>query len=1105
MVGSFPYFLVTHCEQILQVNKVMSILFYVIFLAYLRGIQSSNMDQRSLPEDSINSLIIKLIQADILKNKLSKQMVDIKENYQNTVQKTDTQQDMDGEENVKSDFQPVISVDTDLLRQQRRYNSPRVLLSDNTPLEPPPLYLMEDYIGNSVVLNRTSRRKRYAEHRGHRGEYSVCDSESLWVTDKSSAIDIRGHQVTVLGEIKTGNSPVKQYFYETRCKEAKPVKNGCRGIDDKHWNSQCKTSQTYVRALTSENNKLENNERKCYPLDLIQLPLKSMGKKKLKSHLLQWKLDQAPTDGRMTKQAQMWCKKTKQYEDNKKLSRESRPLATTVGPCSSGQTVTQGAVTLSNISAPEELPCRFHLLQDGSGNVDFPTSAPLPFVSSFSLATLRAVLKKSISAQAWDPLHFLALKIILSETQIWERKDGLDLIEVNHGLMALARSHTTVCCELKEVKLPLGLRWHWEKLAALEEVNKHGLLLFDLFTDVLGDVRDHPVNQNAEEHHQVLQAQQQTDQAQGEFKGVKKEGTIYLHMKPSLEKRKMNISQAQGTSWEIKQLKAGYSGKSGTWQTSPGASKQDVSITDTQPTSDEGKSPNHLLPLLSGLSRKEAKGSEPAPEFHNTWCHICSTSSSLVPQTKTLKDKQHPKKCLRRYLSSTKTHSTILQFFTYAAPHSEEEPFGHSSINFIEDEDHHKVNDDSSGSHCHSDIGPGCLDKAAAVVIRYTMTPNTAENVSMTCKQMNTRFERTNFHFLSKYIDVTSKDIFWMGPPRFQQVAFVLLPLQPPLLLQDIQRAQIHQLQARQPRPLRQGTLAMVLLLGLSTALPGASIGNQHHGGGSVPRLRGGRARRLPGQAPAVVATSTLPNKRGQGHFDDPGGCLLDLVLLLHMEKTLSSMEKIFHFPYLVWNAGGGYTATVIGERLGEIAQRAAHCGVPTAAGALIFITALGLDNGQRPTKKIPRVYKNLPHSYSGQHWPGPLRRRATSHGPHWAAGKNIHKTSLDKNQEAKNPNCNSCPITELNEFTCDSRAGPDRAVYLLVLETRCWFSNSEMKSIQGKKTKQQEKTQLESQELSGRPTSYEICNTTVLAQSKLLRQSSGVLQSTQTPYSLQM
>ncbi|XP_025707783.2 neurotrophin-3 [Callorhinus ursinus] len=241
---------------ILQVNKVMSILFYVIFLAYLRGIQGNNMDQRSLPEDSLNSLIIKLIQADILKNKLSKQMVDVKENYQSTLPKTGAPRRPEQGELAKSEFQPVTAMDTELLRQQRRYSSPRVLLSDSTPLEPPPLYLVEDYIGSPMAANRTSRRKRYAEHKSHRGEYSVCDSESLWVTDKSSAIDIRGHQVTVLGEIKTGNSPVKQYFYETRCKEARPVKNGCRGIDDKHWNSQCKTSQTYVRALTSENNKL---------------------------------------------------------------------------------------------------------------------------------------------------------------------------------------------------------------------------------------------------------------------------------------------------------------------------------------------------------------------------------------------------------------------------------------------------------------------------------------------------------------------------------------------------------------------------------------------------------------------------------------------------------------------------------------------------------------------------------------------------------------------------------------------------------------------------------------------------------------------------------
>ncbi|XP_030070893.1 neurotrophin-3 isoform X2 [Microcaecilia unicolor] len=245
--------------KILQVNKVMSFLFYVLALPYLCGIQATSMDKKNLSGDSMNSLIIKLIQTDLLKSKVSQQMVNIKGSYQSTLPKAEALQDVDVVDNVKSDFQPVISLEAELLKhqRQRRYNSPRVLLSDSPPLEPPPLYLMDDYVGNSAVTgNRTLRRKRSADHKSHRGEYSVCDSESLWITDKSNAIDIRGQQVTVLGEIKTGNSPIKQYFYETRCKEARPLKNGCRGIDDKHWNSQCKTSQTYVRALTSENSKL---------------------------------------------------------------------------------------------------------------------------------------------------------------------------------------------------------------------------------------------------------------------------------------------------------------------------------------------------------------------------------------------------------------------------------------------------------------------------------------------------------------------------------------------------------------------------------------------------------------------------------------------------------------------------------------------------------------------------------------------------------------------------------------------------------------------------------------------------------------------------------
>lgn len=56
----------------------------------------------------------------------------------------------------------------------------------------------------------------------------------------------------------------------------------------------------------------------------------------------------------------------------------------------------------------------------------------------------------------------------------------------------------------------------------------------------------------------------------------------------------MNSPQAHGTRQEIKQLKAGHSGRLRTRETSsPWASKQDpgCSVTDTEPGSDEGKSP----------------------------------------------------------------------------------------------------------------------------------------------------------------------------------------------------------------------------------------------------------------------------------------------------------------------------------------------------------------------------------------------------------------------------------------------------------------------------------------------------------------------------------
>ncbi|XP_061415625.1 uncharacterized protein LOC133347396 [Lethenteron reissneri] len=128
--------------------------------------------------------------------------------------------------------------------------------------------------------------------RPHRGEYPACDSESRWVSDRDTAFDITGMRVRVLGELSLSSSSassssssssssqpsstsVKQYFYETRCKPAAvpaaaaatgsrsreaPSRfasgtgtgAACRGADELRWRSQCKTTQSFVRALTED-------------------------------------------------------------------------------------------------------------------------------------------------------------------------------------------------------------------------------------------------------------------------------------------------------------------------------------------------------------------------------------------------------------------------------------------------------------------------------------------------------------------------------------------------------------------------------------------------------------------------------------------------------------------------------------------------------------------------------------------------------------------------------------------------------------------------------------------------------------------------------------
>ncbi|KAM7387423.1 hypothetical protein PAMA_009848 [Pampus argenteus] len=122
------------------------------------------------------------------------------------------------------------------------------------------------------------RDKRSHLNDRRRGEKSVCESESVWVTDKKSAIDSHGQTVTILQEIQTQTGPLKQYFYETRCRQPEQQSNasrsqgsrgaaaaakstgmgvagaGCLGVDKKQWLSECKAKQSYVRALTKDAN-----------------------------------------------------------------------------------------------------------------------------------------------------------------------------------------------------------------------------------------------------------------------------------------------------------------------------------------------------------------------------------------------------------------------------------------------------------------------------------------------------------------------------------------------------------------------------------------------------------------------------------------------------------------------------------------------------------------------------------------------------------------------------------------------------------------------------------------------------------------------------------
>ncbi|KAG9485516.1 beta-nerve growth factor isoform X1 [Eleutherodactylus coqui] len=212
-----------------KAEKVMSMLYYTLIIAFLIGIQAAPKTKDHAPAGSST------------KHRIPHHHTHRTKSLHRNHGRIET--------NEPATFHN-ITVDPKLFRK-RKFRSPRVLFST----QPPPL--SEDlrnleYLDDEESLNKTIRAKRTVHPVLHRGEFSVCDSVSMWVGEKTTATDIKGKEVTVLGEVNINNNVFKQYFFETKCRDPKPVSSGCRGIDAKHWNSYCTTTHTFVKALTME-------------------------------------------------------------------------------------------------------------------------------------------------------------------------------------------------------------------------------------------------------------------------------------------------------------------------------------------------------------------------------------------------------------------------------------------------------------------------------------------------------------------------------------------------------------------------------------------------------------------------------------------------------------------------------------------------------------------------------------------------------------------------------------------------------------------------------------------------------------------------------------
>ncbi|XP_021014460.1 beta-nerve growth factor [Mus caroli] len=219
-----------------EVHSVMSMLFYTLITAFLIGVQAEPYTDSNVPEgDSVPEAHWTKLQHSLdtaLRRARSAPTAPIAARVTGQTRN--------------------ITVDPRLFKK-RRLHSPRVLFSTQPPPTSSDTLDLDFQAHGTIPFNRTHRSKRSSTHPVfHMGEFSVCDSVSVWVGDKTTATDIKGKEVTVLAEVNINNNVFRQYFFETKCRASNPVESGCRGIDSKHWNSYCTTTHTFVKALTTD-------------------------------------------------------------------------------------------------------------------------------------------------------------------------------------------------------------------------------------------------------------------------------------------------------------------------------------------------------------------------------------------------------------------------------------------------------------------------------------------------------------------------------------------------------------------------------------------------------------------------------------------------------------------------------------------------------------------------------------------------------------------------------------------------------------------------------------------------------------------------------------